>query len=120
VFIILPLVLHQVTNESIDGRTKSFYVWLDRNQQAKIGFAERARQVVPFTREAIAFLLQGNTVTIQEDGALLVTSALKRRRRTVKEVSENAECIKKAEILGRWMATAGTPATIFASLGVRP
>src|SRR5437867_10652346 len=58
-FLILPIVLHQRTRTSIPKMTRGqFHVWLQSNSYIRIGLADRARALVPVTKESISFLLQ--------------------------------------------------------------
>src|SRR5258708_7959918 len=70
IFLILPIILHSNTRKSIPfpNRTQ-LYVWLQSHQEAKVGFAERMRQLVPVTREALMFLLQLELFLINEEDA---------------------------------------------------
>lgn len=118
VFLVLPIVLHSNTRESIPANTREhLHVWLQGHQNVRIGFAERARDMVPITKEAIAFLLQVRAVAVNDLAGLRLTRYVARNI-TVNE--EIADCYRKAEILGRWFARAGTPAIIYTMWGVRP
>lgn len=119
-FIVLPLVLHRATRDTMDGRTTHFQTWLNGHEEVKIGFSARARQTVPYTREALIFSLQTGSLALAPNGGLATGTDLKRIRRKVPQVDENEACIGKAAILGRWLANAGSPATVFASIGVQP
>ena len=121
-FLVLPLVLHQSTRETMESTTRHWQVWLNGNQQIKIGLAERVRSLIPYTREALMFLQQTHTVTVRSsDAALLLQSGLRSmRRHRFSRSEETKECLKKAETLGKWFARANSPATIYASLGLMP
>jgi Family of unknown function (DUF6521) len=121
-FLVLPLVLHQSTRETMKSTTRHFQVWLNGNQQIKIGLAERARSLVPYTREALMLLQQTHTVAVRSsDAALVIQNRLRRiRQRRFSQSEETKECLKKSETLGKWFARANSPATIYASLGLMP
>jgi hypothetical protein len=119
-FVILPLVLHQATSTTITGHTSQLQVWLVEYPEIKVRLAERARQLVPFAREATAFLLQTQTLRLHGTGGLEIAAPLRRIRRTTPTPEPNEECLKKAKILGRWLGSAGSSATVYASLGVKP
>lgn len=121
VFIVLPLALHRATRESMSARSaRQFQVWLAANPSIKIGFAQRARQLSPFAREAVTFLVQGKSLIMDHEGGLASGAALRRARRTIAIHPEVEDCLKKAALLGKWFATAGPAATVFVSLGVKP
>jgi Family of unknown function (DUF6521) len=119
-FVILPLVLHHATCITIEGRTSQLQLWLAEHPEVKVRLAERARQLVPFAREASEFLLQTETLRLDATGGLEIGAPLRRMRRSIPNPEQNEECLKKAKILGRWLSTAGSAATIYASLGVKP
>ena len=119
-FLVLPIVLHRRTRESISPSTREqMHVWLQSHQEVRVGFAERAKQMVPITKEAIAFLLQIGAVAVDEKGGIRPLT-FKRRRVESQEGGEVGDCYKKAETVGRWFARGGTPTTIYTMWGVRP
>lgn len=121
-FLILPLVLHQKTRESLPTRVSpSFPVWISANPLIIASLPERAKSLVSYTKEAIAFggsggifRIEGPEIEIQPEPASNIRATM---RRTSAEVQQ---CMKKAEFLGKWFAHTGSPETIFTLLGVRP
>jgi ABC-three component (ABC-3C) system Middle Component 3 len=119
-FLVLPILLHHRTREAIAPNTREqLHVWLQAHQDVRIGFAERARQLVPHTIETLSFLLQVNAITVDATAGLTV---VRRRQRHVDGQGEGeiADCYRKAEIVGRWFARAGSPANIYTMWGVKP
>jgi len=121
-FLVLPLVLHRETRESLPKVvTTSLPVWLDENPLVRARLAERSRMLVPYTKEALMFGGTRGFLTISAD-AITVAESWKRKvnaehRRSGDEVRSYA---KKAEFLGRWFARTGSPTTVMALMGVRP
>lgn len=121
-FLVLPLVLHRETRESLPKMvTTSLPVWLDDNPLVRARLAERARTLVPYSREALLFGGTRGFLTISED-RVSAEQGWKRKisaelRRSSDEVRS---CAKRADFLGRWFARAGSPATVMALMGVRP
>ncbi len=93
------------------------HVWLQSHQNVRIGFAERAKNLVPVTREAIAFLLQIGAIAVDDRAGVRLTRYV---ARNVPVSPEITDCQKKAEIVGRWFARAGAPAAIYTMWGVKP
>jgi hypothetical protein len=121
VFILLPLILYRAARESINPRRRAgFQVWLNENQQLKVGFAARARHLVPFAREAVTFLLQSGALNLTSDGGLAIAEPLHRVRRSFAIHSDDEDCLKKAVVLAKWLTAAGPAATVYVSLGVKP
>ncbi len=120
-FLILPIVLHRLTRESISSNQRSqLHVWLQNNQYVRVGFAERAKQLVPITKESIAFLLQLNSIIIDGQANIKGNNYKSTIQANSNEAVEVLDCYKKAEIVGRWFAKAGTPTNIYIMWGVRP
>jgi hypothetical protein len=96
-------------------------VWLDDNPLIRAQLAERARTLVPYSREALLFGGTLGFLTVSED-RVSAEQGWKRKisaelRRSSDEVRS---CAKRADFLGRWFARAGSPATVMALMGVRP
>ena len=69
-YLVMPIVLHKNTRNRVNSR-ENMVVWLQRNPDVLIGFADRAKSLIGFTNEAIEFLLfQGNCEII--DGGLSI------------------------------------------------
>lgn len=120
-FLILPLVLHPSTRETMSGRTRHFQVWLNSNQQIKVGFSSRARSLVPYSREAITFLLQTGTLEVTSPDACFVIKKRLRAIRRREPVSDDfSDSIRAAGVLGKWISRVNSTSTIYASLGVMP
>lgn len=117
-YLVMPIVLHKETRQRIKTVTH-MQVWLQRNQELLIGYAKRAKSLVPITSEAIEFLLQNATVSFNGDN-IVITHPLKPSK--LKNISDKEiiECFHKAEAVGKWFARNGTVENIYQSWGVRP
>lgn len=119
-FFILPLVLHKPTREALPRTTRTkLHTWLQEKPEVRIGFVERARQLVPYSKEAIIFGLQTGIIEVNENGNLIPSSKRLKELSWVDEV-EPSICRKKAQFLGRWLARAGNVPTILTMWGIRP
>jgi hypothetical protein len=119
-FLVLPIVLHRQTRESISlAKREQLHTWMQEHQDVRIGFAERARRLVPFTKEALTFLLQVGKIIVDDTSGLKLARRASRRLDSEGE-NEALDCFRKAEIVGRWFARAGNPANIYTMLGVKP
>lgn len=119
VYLTLPLVLHRKTREKINSKT-AFTNWIQKNPQLLIGFAKRAKDLVPITNEAIEMLLQTHKIFIDRKGGLKINISVKRLSKTKYVDREVKECIVKAEHVARWFATTGKVEIIYINLGVKP
>lgn len=119
-FLILPIVLHKRTRQKMPMRSSTyFHSWVEENEALFIGFADRARQMLPYTKEAISFLMIQNAISLDEQGTIEVSSYRKATPRGEK-VEEINEIYKKAELLGKWLRLTGNTQTIFMFLKIRP
>ncbi len=119
VYLILPLVLHKKTRERINSVTQ-MQVWIQRNPDVLIGFAERANSMVKVTNEGVEILLQSGVINLT-DNAELEQCKLKKSLNPSKYTNDEIkQCITKSSNVARWFAKAGTVETIYTSWGVRP
>ena len=119
-FLVLPIVLHHKTREVIPtSARKQMHTWLMENQDIKIGFADRAKNLIQITKETITFLLQIGTLEMNKQG-LTITSDYKPCNICGQTIGEVHDCYKKAEIFGQMLARAGSPTTIYIMWGVKP
>jgi len=121
-FLVLPIVLHRETRESLPTTvTTSLPVWLGRHPLAPSTIADRARSLVPFTREALRFggaygALQFHQTIVRANPAWKRPMAA-----ALEDTSDEVRaCAKRAEFLGRWFARTGNAETVLSLLGVQP
>jgi len=118
--LVLPLVLHASTRRALPATTRTkLHVWLQAQPEVRVGFAARARHMVPYTKEALAFGIQTQIIQILDDGSFI---RIQRKLRSISWPShlEVATCYEKAYFIGRWLAQAGEVATIYTMWGIRP
>lgn len=116
-FIILPILLHKSTYQSLPKTTrKKFFEWYEQSKSLKVNLAERIRDMVPFTRESICFLLYYGAIEINSSTLLLLPYKKKKSLYS----QEILEYYRKAELFGKWLAKSGTTQTIYATLGIKP
>lgn len=119
-FILLPIVLHKATREALPTSTrKSLHAWLEENPSVKIGFATRCQQMIPFTKEALAFILKDKAIKLDEKGNILINSF---RKKSVDDIEgeEVNRCFNQSELIGKWFAKSGNSHTIYSFWGIKP
>lgn len=117
---ILPLVLHKTSRELMPKIISSkMHVWLKNHEELRIDFAKRVRHMLPYSKEALIFGMQGKLICINEEGNLI---PVERKLKTIrwKNDDETAICMQKSLFLGRWLAHAGDISTVYAMWGIRP
>jgi hypothetical protein len=119
-FLVLPLVLHKSTRHVLP-KTKAtkFQTWVEKNPAVLIGFAERARHMIPHVREGIMFGVSCGLLVCSEDGKLFAGPRWPKKKPTF-ESEEVKDCVRKSQSLGAVLATAGAEHTVCAILGVQP
>jgi Family of unknown function (DUF6521) len=117
-FLVLPIVLHSHTCETLPKSTATkMHVWLQKHPEVRIGFVERSRNLVPYTKEALIFGIQTKTIAVRiDDRFIWVPKSLRRTQRD----SELDRLQKRAEFLGKWLAQLEEPSNIFTMWGIRP
>lgn len=120
-FVMLPLVLHKPTRQMFPRSSRTaFSTWITNADTAiaKIGFAERAINMSPYVKEALAFAMQNNSIIITESGRLKTSKpAPKSFPNATHEVNE---CVRAAVMCGKWFSMVGDFKTAMALLGVKP
>ena len=119
-FLVLPIILHEPTRETLPAsKSTSLLRWVQRQPEVRIGFADRLRSLVPYTREALIFSMSQRVLSV-EHGRLEVRKKMGAMTRLGRKSEEAKQCASKATLVGKMLALAGEPATIFATWGVRP
>lgn len=118
VYLILPIVLHKSTRDRITSRT-NMVVWIHKYPDVLIGFPGRAKSLVPFTNEAVEFLLHQSILEITHTELNIVKTLSKAKINDITD-QEILECYNKAEHVGRWFALMGAEENIYAAWGVKP
>jgi hypothetical protein len=117
-FMVLPIVLHSYTRQTLPTTTLTkMHVWLREHPEVRIGFAERTRNMVPFTREALMFGVQTRTIAIETNGNF---TWVKRSLKLPSGDSDLVNLLECAKFLGRWLAQLEEPSNIFTMWGIRP
>lgn len=123
VFLVLPIVLHRPTRKILPKTiVTKLHVWLQERPEVRIGFSDRSRNLVPYTKEAITFGMQTKIINVDRQGNL---TKVKGNLKNISAVSwsknsETAICYKNAEFVGRWLAQAGEVSTIYTMWGICP
>jgi len=117
-YLILPIILHKNTREIINSKT-NMIVWIQRNPTVLVGYPQRAKSLVPFTNEALEYLLLQKNVSFEAFGLNVIKPLSKAVMGKTKD-SEILECYNKSEHLGRWFAQIGNEENIYTAWGVKP
>lgn len=118
-FLVVLLVLHKATRD-VAPKTKAakFQTWAEKNPTILVGFADRARNMVPHVREGIMFGVNTGLLMWKEDASLLAGPALPKKEPLI-DSEEVRDCLRKARAMGSVLANAGAEHTVFALMGVK-
>ena len=117
-FLVAPLVLHRGTRQDLPSNTNSHITkWISERPILQVSFAPRAKGLVPFVLEGTRYGLASGQILLEEDGRITGST---RRTGVMDLSSELAELTRSSALVGRWLAKAERPSTIFALFGVSP
>lgn len=116
--LVLPIILHKPSREMLPKKVSKFHIWVQSNQEVRIGLAERARSLAPFSKEAILFAMQQGTMDIDENGLLLAMKSTLTNGNPSYTSEETASCRERATFLGRWFGGIEKPSSIFTAFGL--
>lgn len=121
-FLVLPVVLHKETRESLPTNIRtSLPTWLAEHPIVATRLGERAVTLRAFTKESLIFGGSHGLLAFAQDGVRGNADMRRRVNAALKVTSDEVlDCAKRAEFLGRWLEKAGGPETVMTLLGVRP
>jgi hypothetical protein len=120
-FLVLPAVLHSETRNSLPRTiATSLALWASENPVSRAIIADRARLLVPFTKEAIMFGSQHGLLSFSGAGILADGPSYRKIASADSGSAEVQSCMKHAAFVGRWFAKTGDVETVMALLGVQP
>ena len=119
-FLILPLLLHKRTRERMPKSTASYlFAWVENNDDLFYNFSQRAKDMVPFTKESIMFLLQNKHIDVDQSGGLNFVN--KRQKRIQGDDLEEFDMImKNTNMLGKWLAKNSNVNSIYSFFRIIP
>jgi hypothetical protein len=117
--LILPLCLHKESRDILLQHNRSYFLKVvSGHPQLLVNFGRRATDLLPFTLEALGFLMQLGAFEVDPDGRL---KALPEGvRKSVTGTPESIACQRVAKFLGKEFARVADRATIYTTLGIRP
>ena len=118
--LVLPILLHKKTRDKMPMRSSTyFHHWVDENEPLCLNFADRVKELLPYSKEALMFLLSHRCASITDDGKIEIQNYRKRNLRG-ENTDEVQSIFKKAELLGKWLRLTGNEQTIYMFLKIRP
>lgn len=119
--LILPIVLHKDTREKMPLRSSTyFHSWVEANEYLFIDFANRAKQLQPYSKESIMFLLNHNSIRITDGGTIEIVEPYRKKTPRGFAIDEVKNILIKAEFLGKWFRLTGNSQIIYMFLKIKP
>ncbi|SFJ42626.1 three component ABC system middle component [Olleya namhaensis] len=119
-FIVLPLVLHKETREELPKTTANHLLtWIDSKDALFINFPNRVKDMKPYTKEALMFLLNQEAIFFNEESKI-ETVSFRKKKFNGEGIEEVEEILKKAEFLGKWLTKSEDIKTLFSFLRITP
>jgi Family of unknown function (DUF6521) len=123
VVIALATTLHRASRERLPNRTVTpLYAWLQDNEDLLIGFSNRAKNIVPYVKEAILFGMATETLTAGNGHNLLPGANKSKFSKLFIESTtvEMRSIIDRSKFMGRWLSNSGSEISVAAAWGVKP
>lgn len=122
-FVGLTASLHGETRKRLPYSTvSSLYEWLQVNEALLIKFADRARGLTPYLKEAVIFSLSGQSLEQGEGHNFKIGNSRAGFTPAFlnEATSELSDIVERTRFMARWFAKSGSEASIMAAWGVRP
>jgi hypothetical protein len=117
--LVLPLCLQKESRQVIADSPRSYLLkTVERNPQMLVGFADRARDLMPFALEAFGLLMGKACFVVSHDGRLRTVPD--RVRKSVTGTSESVSCQRVARFVGKEFARIADRVTVYTTFGIRP
>ena len=117
VYLVVPLVISEDLAPTFDGcnREAGFTMWMGRNPKVSVDLAKKVNSPLEMTTAAIRFGCIAGILKLTADGD--VESTRKTLPKAVLTGVAGA-ALKRARLLGIWMAGMGSPRSVLEALGV--
>jgi hypothetical protein len=117
--LVLPLCLHKDSRQVIAHNPRSYLLkTVEENPQMLVGFADRAKALMPFAFEAFGLLMERGCFVVSQDGRLKTVPG--KVRKSVTGTDESISCQRVARIIGKEFARIADRVTVYTTFGVRP
>lgn len=116
-YLIVPLAISEDLGTTFDGCNKDtgLPLWLNRNPKITIGLAKKVNSTLELTTAAVRFGCLAGLLRITLDGDL---DSVKKTLPAAVSGGVASAALKRARLLGIWMATMGSPRAVLEALGV--
>lgn len=116
-YLVVPLAISEDLASTFDKCNKEtgFTLWMGRNPKVSIELAKKVNSTLEITTAAIRFGCIAGIFRLTHDGAV---ESIQKKLPAAVSTGVAAASIKRARLLGAWMAGMGSPRAVFEALGV--
>lgn len=117
VYLVVPLAISEDLAPTFDGcnRETGFTLWMNRNPKITVDLAKKVNSTLEITTAAIRFGCIAGVFKLTPDGAVEST---KTKLPAAVTTGVAGAALKRARLLGSWMAGMGSPRAVLEALGV--
>jgi hypothetical protein len=117
IYLIVPIAVSEDLASTFEGCNKEtgFTVWLSRSPEVTVDLAKKVNLTLDITTAAIRFGCIGGALRLTAVGDL---ESLLKNLPTVVSGGVASGALKRARLLGIWMARMGSPRSVLEALGV--
>ncbi len=120
-FLVLPLVLHKPTRDSLPGRANAaFATWVAENGPLLAALPDRVKGLRPISREALLFGIRYRTLAVHGGGLVPGSRPVRLTSGPSPSTDDVREIRAAAGLLGRWFAGQATEGLILQGIGMTP
>ncbi len=117
--LILPICLHAATRDIVNANTRTYFIkTVENHPEMLVGLAQRTRNLLPFTLEALGLTMQLGCFSVTETGRLKTSP--KAVRVKVAGTDDSIECQKAGQVIGKHFGRLADRVTLYTTLGIRP
>jgi|SRR6185369_4626953 len=117
--LVLSLCLHKDSREVIASNSRAYLLkTMEKNQQVRVGFADRVTAMLPYTFEGFGLLMERGCITVAPDGR--IRTVPDKVRKSLTGTDETKSCQRVARIVGKEFARIADRVTVYTTFGIRP
>ena len=120
-FLILPLVLHEQTRDSLPRKANTAFAgWVSDNTPSLAKLPKRVNYLRHISREALLFGLSCKILAIENGGIVPGPKKIRSASKLSATTNDTDQARKSSCLLGRWFATQATQSAVLQGMGVMP
>lgn len=120
IYLAMPIAMSSDTQASFSetNRRTGLLAWINRYPDLRLNLGHRLNASVEIVSASIKLGMASKVIDIVEDGSVRLGANTLVKAPVSRLPQEPKNAIRRAERLGVWMSEAGSPGSIFSSLGV--